>query len=249
MPAHRKATQLLFRKKLTRYVTLFLVTSSLVLCSVNISIPSCYSGGFKVDLLERAIGKSREAIDSMYKSIVAIAESMVRASAITSSSSTTTSSQASMPSSTAATPIISPSGTEASVQYSGGRLYYFLFLAFGDAPHRQEIIGNLITHIGSGSMEEANVALDELHALVIHNAATVLPYHEWVKGILDYLSTLNDNQIRLVYTIFARLATVDSIVSCLLFPFPVPLPPFGITFCVSQLLHDSETIASSSACP
>ncbi|KAK4518683.1 uncharacterized protein ATC70_008905 [Mucor velutinosus] len=75
-----------------------------------------------------------------------------------------------------------------------------------DAYYRQEIIGALVTHIGSGVEVEMNVALNVLLELVKTDVSSVVVYSVFVKGILDYLDNLNEYQIRTLFDIFSLLA-------------------------------------------
>ncbi|KAI7888348.1 Fanconi anaemia protein FANCD2, partial [Mucor mucedo] len=75
-----------------------------------------------------------------------------------------------------------------------------------DVYYRQEIIGALVTHIGSGVEAEMNVALNVLLKLVKFNVSSVAVYSVFVKGILDYLDNLNLYQIRTLFDIFSLLA-------------------------------------------
>ncbi|GAA5812259.1 hypothetical protein MFLAVUS_005709 [Mucor flavus] len=75
-----------------------------------------------------------------------------------------------------------------------------------DVYYRQEIIGALVTHIGSGVEAEMNVALNVLLQLVKFDVSSVAVYSVFVKGILDYLDNLNLYQIRTLFDIFSLLA-------------------------------------------
>ncbi|CAO3636846.1 unnamed protein product [Mucor hiemalis] len=75
-----------------------------------------------------------------------------------------------------------------------------------DAYYRQEIVGALVTHIGSGVEAEMNIALNVLLSLVKFDVNSVAVYSVFVKGILDYLDNLNLYQIRTLFDIFSLLA-------------------------------------------
>ncbi|KAI8640920.1 Fanconi anaemia protein FANCD2, partial [Parasitella parasitica] len=85
-----------------------------------------------------------------------------------------------------------------------------------DAYYRQEIIGALVTHIGSGVEVEMNVALNVLLELVKTDVSSVVIYSVFIKGILDYLDNLNEFQIRTLFDIFSLLALTvsDVLASC-----------------------------------
>ncbi|KAI7899702.1 Fanconi anaemia protein FANCD2 [Cokeromyces recurvatus] len=75
-----------------------------------------------------------------------------------------------------------------------------------DAYFRQEIIGALVTHIGSGIEVEMNIALEVLLQLVKTDVCSVIVYNVFIKGILDYLDNLSIYQIRTLFDIFSLLA-------------------------------------------
>ncbi|KAJ3397557.1 Fanconi anemia group D2 protein [Lobulomyces angularis] len=76
----------------------------------------------------------------------------------------------------------------------------------GDTWHKQEIIGNLVTHIGSGIENEIDVALDVLHTLSISNPEGVNLFIVFIKNILDYLDNLSMLRIKSLFDIFSILA-------------------------------------------
>ncbi|KAI8093433.1 Fanconi anaemia protein FANCD2 [Halteromyces radiatus] len=78
-----------------------------------------------------------------------------------------------------------------------------------DAYHRQEIIGALVTHIGSGSTSEMDVALEVLYDLAKTDVTAVAVYNVFIKGILDYLDNLTISQTRTLFDIFSILALKD----------------------------------------
>ncbi|KAI8991035.1 Fanconi anaemia protein FancD2 nuclease-domain-containing protein, partial [Mycotypha africana] len=92
-----------------------------------------------------------------------------------------------------------------SISSCAAALYLSLFQS-ADAYYRQEIIGALVTHIGSGIEAEINTALDVLLKLVQMNASNVIGYSVFIKGILEYLDNLNEHQIRTLFDIFSLLA-------------------------------------------
>jgi len=74
--------------------------------------------------------------------------------------------------------------------------------------HRQEVLGYILSHIGSGSEDEVDCALDTLIELVKESYIMVVSVSAILDGILDFIdsSDLSDGQIRKVYTIFVELA-------------------------------------------
>ncbi|KAL0093289.1 Fanconi anemia protein FANCD2 [Phycomyces blakesleeanus] len=91
------------------------------------------------------------------------------------------------------------------VAQCAGALYASAFKSC-DAYYRQEIVGLLVTHIGSGEVVEMNVALSVLLKLVRSDAKSMAVYADFVKGILDYLDNLSLFQIRTLFNIFSVLA-------------------------------------------
>lgn len=79
-----------------------------------------------------------------------------------------------------------------------------------DVYYKQEIIGALVTHIGSGIEVEINVALEVLLHLVKADVNSVIPYNVFIKGILDYLDNLSIYQNRTLFDIFSILALTVS---------------------------------------
>ncbi|KAI8065297.1 Fanconi anaemia protein FancD2 nuclease-domain-containing protein [Gongronella butleri] len=75
-----------------------------------------------------------------------------------------------------------------------------------DAYYRQEIIGSLVTHVGSGVKEEMDVALQVLLVLAQELPSTLATYSVFLKGILDYLDNLSLAQIRMLFDVFNLLA-------------------------------------------
>ncbi|KAG1448809.1 hypothetical protein G6F56_008838 [Rhizopus delemar] len=81
-----------------------------------------------------------------------------------------------------------------------------------DSYYRQEIVGSLVTHFGSGVESEMNIALSILLHLSKSDVSSVTPYGVFIKGILDYLDNLNLGQTRTLFDIFSLIAlTSDNI--------------------------------------
>lgn len=79
-----------------------------------------------------------------------------------------------------------------------------------DSYYRQEIVGSLVTHIGSGVESEMNIALSILLHLSKSDVSSVTPYGVFIKGILDYLDNLNLGQTRTLFDIFSLIALTVS---------------------------------------
>ncbi|ORX54484.1 hypothetical protein DM01DRAFT_1362850 [Hesseltinella vesiculosa] len=84
-------------------------------------------------------------------------------------------------------------------------LYTHAFIGC-DAYHRQEMIGSLVTHVGSGVADEMNVALQVLLTLAQKHPKELAVYSVFLKGILDYLDSLTLLQIRILFDVFNLLA-------------------------------------------
>ena len=74
----------------------------------------------------------------------------------------------------------------------------------------QEVIGNLVTHIGSGMRSEVDNALDILGQLVESQGVAMDRFSILILGVLDYLEHLNMAQIHRLYSILSVLAFRDS---------------------------------------
>ena len=90
-----------------------------------------------------------------------------------------------------------------------GRSLYVMLLREFDGKHgqdRQELIGCLLTHVGSGNESEVDAALQTLVQLASEHTAALSKFSAFLTGILDFLDSLTVTQARLVYELFARLA-------------------------------------------
>ncbi|XP_038054583.1 Fanconi anemia group D2 protein-like isoform X2 [Patiria miniata] len=85
-------------------------------------------------------------------------------------------------------------------------IYRQAFLAFDVMYYKQEVIGSLVAHIGSGFQGEIEAGLDVLLSLVEHHASDVAPFAIFIKGVLDYLGNLSLPQIRKLFSILSVLA-------------------------------------------
>ncbi|KAF9150212.1 Fanconi anemia group D2 protein [Linnemannia schmuckeri] len=82
-----------------------------------------------------------------------------------------------------------------------------------DAYYRQEIVGSLLVHIGSGSNIEIDASLAVLQDIVQVSRSILNEYSLFIKGVLDYMDNLSLEQIRLFFVILGALAREDEI-SC-----------------------------------
>ncbi|CAM0905397.1 unnamed protein product [Alopecurus aequalis] len=85
-------------------------------------------------------------------------------------------------------------------------LFSALFEEFDDTFSRQELIGSLITHIGSGVSYEVSSALDIMISLTSNHSEELIPIASHITGILDYLESFHEDNLRKVYEIFCHLA-------------------------------------------
>ncbi|XP_069142684.1 Fanconi anemia group D2 protein-like [Argopecten irradians] len=94
---------------------------------------------------------------------------------------------------------------EPAVVYLACAMYKGAFTAF-DSFCQQEIVGNLVTHIGIGFEGEIDSSLDILAELVDTHFSKMAPFAIFVKGVLDYLDNLSVMQIRKLYSMLSMLA-------------------------------------------
>ncbi|KAF9359265.1 Fanconi anemia group D2 protein [Mortierella sp. AD094] len=80
-----------------------------------------------------------------------------------------------------------------------------------DSYHRQEIVGSLLTHIGSGSTVEIDASLAVLHNILKASRPALNEFSVFMKGVLDYLENLTLEQIRLLFVLLGSLAREDEI--------------------------------------
>ncbi|XP_050384590.1 uncharacterized protein LOC126801166 [Argentina anserina] len=85
-------------------------------------------------------------------------------------------------------------------------MYVCLFEEFGDTYSRQEVLGSLVTHVGSSVGFEVSSALETMRLLVSKYAQQLIPLSSHISGILDYLEGFSLEHLHKVYEIFSRLA-------------------------------------------
>ncbi|XP_010247495.1 PREDICTED: Fanconi anemia group D2 protein [Nelumbo nucifera] len=88
----------------------------------------------------------------------------------------------------------------------GIHLYTSLFEEFTDTYSRQEVLGSLVAHIGSGISYEVNSALETMVLLASKYAQELIPLSSYINGILDYLEGFNTGNLHKVYEVFSHLA-------------------------------------------
>ncbi|KAH9288486.1 hypothetical protein KI387_032603 [Taxus chinensis] len=95
---------------------------------------------------------------------------------------------------------------ELPIRKSGVHVYSLLFEEFIGTYHRQEVLGSLVTHTGSGVAYEVGSALDTLVLLATKYPQELLSVSSYINGILDYLEGFQDEHLEKVYSVFSRLA-------------------------------------------
>jgi len=85
-------------------------------------------------------------------------------------------------------------------------LFTALFEEFTDTYSRQELVGSLVAHIGSGVSYEVSCSLDIMISLTSNNSEELIPISSHITGILDYLESFHEDNLRKVYDIFCQLA-------------------------------------------
>ncbi|KAI3921745.1 hypothetical protein MKX01_005434 [Papaver californicum] len=88
----------------------------------------------------------------------------------------------------------------------GMQLYASIFNEFNDTYSRQEVLGVLVAHIGSGSSYEVSAALETMVLFASKYSQELIPLSSYINGILDYLEGFNINNLHKVYEVFSHLA-------------------------------------------
>ncbi|XP_050224331.1 uncharacterized protein LOC126674021 isoform X2 [Mercurialis annua] len=90
----------------------------------------------------------------------------------------------------------------------GIHIFTCLFKEFDSTYYRHEVLGALVTHVGSGVSFEVNSALEALSLLVAKHDQELIPYSTHINGILDYLEGFSIENIHKVYEVFSQLAMI-----------------------------------------
>ncbi|XP_024372058.1 uncharacterized protein [Physcomitrium patens] len=88
----------------------------------------------------------------------------------------------------------------------GTQVYTLLYEEFAGDFFRREVLGSLITHIGSGISTEIGAALHTLWLIAKRKPQELLPMSTFLNGILDYLEGFQDTHLHQVYSIFCHIA-------------------------------------------
>ena len=96
--------------------------------------------------------------------------------------------------------------SSALARHVGGSVYAALFEEYAEPYERQEMIGQMLTHAGSGVTCEVDQALSTLVDLATSDPYAVSAFSSFIVGVLDYLDGLSVPQARLAFELFARIA-------------------------------------------
>ncbi|XP_078437577.1 fanconi anemia group D2 protein isoform X2 [Wolffia australiana] len=88
----------------------------------------------------------------------------------------------------------------------GIHLYTLLFGELTDSYSRLEVLSSLVTHVGSGVRIEVSSALEAMTILASNYSSELVALSSHVNGILDYLETFDDQNLRKVYEVFCLLS-------------------------------------------
>ncbi|KAI8027545.1 hypothetical protein LOK49_LG02G01756 [Camellia lanceoleosa] len=88
----------------------------------------------------------------------------------------------------------------------GIHIYRSLFEEFVDTSSRQEVLGTLVTHMGSGISFEVSSALEAMVLLASKYSEELIPLSSHISGILDYLEGFSVENLHKVYEVFSLLA-------------------------------------------
>ena len=94
------------------------------------------------------------------------------------------------------------------VRACGRTMFLHLFTSFELTYHRQEIVGKLMTHIGSGSKEEIDTALSVFVAMVDDEDYIDLlcPFSAFLRCLIDYVEHLSLSQVRKIFYVLCTMA-------------------------------------------
>ncbi|KAF5798258.1 putative fanconi anaemia protein FANCD2 [Helianthus annuus] len=95
---------------------------------------------------------------------------------------------------------------EQKVSKFGIQMYKYLFEGFPDTYSRQEVLGSLVTHVGSGITYEVSSALDAMVMLASKYSQELIPICSYITGILDYMEGFSTENLHKVYDVFCLLS-------------------------------------------
>ncbi|VFQ69298.1 unnamed protein product [Cuscuta campestris] len=88
----------------------------------------------------------------------------------------------------------------------GIHMYKCLFEEFADSYSRQELLGALVTHVGSGISHEVSSGLEAMELLASKYSHELIPLSSYIMGILDYSEGFSLENLHKVYEAFSHLA-------------------------------------------
>ncbi|KAG5626396.1 hypothetical protein H5410_011614 [Solanum commersonii] len=127
---------------------------------------------------------------------------------------------------------------EDKVREFGVRMYTNLFKELVDSYSRQEVLGALITHVGSGISHEVSSAMDVMVLLASKYSQELIPLSSHITGILDYLETFSIENLHKVYEVFSLLAFSAEVSTG---PFGSPISNELLVIVRKQLSHPDLT--------
>ena len=135
------------------------------------------SGAFTKPLLARALVNHAEALKEYVPVMRSLAEELLRSPS----------------------PIVSS---------FAGAWYRHLFTEFTSPLSRQDVLATIVTHVGSANASEVSSALHVLIDLASdpRSATAMRSFTPFLKGMLDYLFTQPNTQVRLLFKLFMVLA-------------------------------------------
>ncbi|KAH0768177.1 hypothetical protein KY285_004048 [Solanum tuberosum] len=127
---------------------------------------------------------------------------------------------------------------EDKVREFGVRMYTNLFKELVDSYSRQEVLGALITHVGSGISHEVSSAMDVMVLLASKYSQELITLSSHITGILDYLETFSIENLHKVYEVFSLLAFSAEVSTG---PFGSPISNELLVIVRKQLSHPDLT--------
>ncbi|KAM3378396.1 hypothetical protein P3S68_010809 [Capsicum galapagoense] len=116
----------------------------------------------------------------------------------------------------------------------GIQMYTNLFKELVDSYSRQEVLGALITHVGSGISHEVSSAMDVMVLLASKYSQELVPLSSHITGILDYLEAFSVENLHKVYETFSLLAFSAEVTAG---PFGSPISNELLVIVRKQLSH------------
>ncbi|GJS62534.1 fanconi anemia group D2 protein [Tanacetum coccineum] len=88
----------------------------------------------------------------------------------------------------------------------GIQMYKYIFEGVSDTYSRQEVLGSLVTHVGSGITYEVSSALEAMVLLASRFSQELIPVCSYITGILDYMEGFDTENLHKVYDVFCFLS-------------------------------------------